>query len=342
MILSLVAEAVRSGARLRSACHELGLSVRTIQRWREYGGADRRRGPRTAPGNKLSAEEREQVLEVVNSPEFRDLSPHQIVPQLADQQVYLASESTMYRLLREQEQLAHRERSKPATSRRPDEHIATAPCQVWSWDITYLRGPVRGSFYYLYMIEDVWSRKIVGWEVYEEESMDLAACLFRTTCADLNLDPDGLVLHSDNGGPMKGATMRATLDRLGVVASFSRPRVSDDNPYSEALFRTLKYRPEYPSEAFSSLEQARAWVAAFVSWYNTEHRHSAIRFITPDERHDGRDKAVLAKRHHVYQLAREKNPERWSAQTRDWTPVETVTLNPKRTKRGTRDKDQAA
>jgi len=343
MILSLVDEAVRSGARLRKACHELGLSVRTIQRWREHdGGGDGRHGPQTAPANKLSVGERQRILATVNSPEFRDVSPHQIVPRLADQGLYLASESTLYRLLREHKQLTHRERTRPATSRRPEEHVATGPCQVWSWDITYLRGPVRGSFYYLYMLEDVWSRKIVGWQVHEEESMELAASLFKETCSWLGLDPDGLVLHSDNGGPMKGSTMLATLQRLGVVASFSRPHVSDDNPYSEALFRTLKYRPEYPSEAFTSLEHARAWTASFVAWYNTEHRHSGIRFVTPDERHDGHDRQILANRHRVYQLAREKNPERWSGQTRNWEPVEAVTLNPMRTKTDSRAQDQAA
>jgi putative transposase len=341
MILSLVDEAVGSGARLRSACHELGLSVKTIQRWRKPGGGeDGRHGPRTVPGNKLSIEERQAILDTVNSPQWRDLSPNQIVPRLADQEIYLASESTMYRILREEKQLAHREPSKPATSRRPNEHEATGPHQVWSWDITYLRGPIRGSFYYLYMLEDVWSRKIVGWQVHENESTELAAFLFMETCADLKFDPVGLVLHSDNGGPMKGSTMLATLQKLGVVASFSRPHVSDDNPFSEALFRTLKYRPEYPSEAFSSLEHARAWVSLFVTWYNTTHRHSAIRFVTPDERHDGRDKDILAKRHACTSSL--VTTERWSAQTRNWKPVETVTLNPKRTKHESRDQDQAA
>jgi transposase InsO family protein len=343
MIVSLIDEAVRSGARLRSACRELGLSPRTIQRWRSHeGGEDRRHGPRTAPANKLSVEERQKVLETVNSPEFRDLSPNQIVPRLADQQVYLASESTIYRILREEKQLAHRERSRPRKLRRPKEHVATGPWEVWSWDITYLRGAIRGSFYYLYMFEDVYSRKIVGWQIYEEESMELAASLFREICARLRLDPTGLVLHSDNGGPMKGSTMLATLQRLGVTPSFSRPRVSDDNPYSEALFRTLKYRPEYPSEAFSSLEDARAWATFFVKWYNTEHRHSAIRFVTPDERHEGRDKEILAKRHCVYQLARANNPMRWSGQTRNWEPVKTVTLNQKRTNKEVSSQDQAA
>jgi len=137
MILSIIDEAVCSGARLRKACHEMGLSVRTIQRWREHDiGEDRRHGPLTVPANKLSVDERQQILETVNSPEFRDLSPNQIVPRLADQQIYMASESTMYRILREEKQLKHRERSKPATSRRPDEHVATGPFQVWSWDIS--------------------------------------------------------------------------------------------------------------------------------------------------------------------------------------------------------------
>lgn len=334
MIVGLIDEAVGAGARLRVACRELGLNERTIQRWRTPGGAqDSRHGPRTVPANKLSVEERQKILEIVNSPEFRDLSPHQIVPRLADEATYLASESTMYRVLREHDQLKHREPAKPAKKRkRPDEHEATGPNQVWSWDITYLPSPVRGSFYYLYMLEDVWSRKIVGWQVYEEESTELASELFKETCAYLGLDPDGLVLHSDNGGPMKGATMLATLKRLGVVVSFSRPHVSDDNPYSEALFRTLKYRPDYPSQAFSSLEHAREWTLAFVTWYNTVHRHSAIGFVTPDERHQGLDTAILAKRHQVYQQARANNPERWAGETRNWKPVETVTLNPRRTK----------
>jgi transposase InsO family protein len=270
------------------------------------------------------------VLETMNLPEFRNLPPHQIVPLLADQEVYLASESTMYRILREEKQLEHRQRSRPATHSRPHEYVARGPCQVWSWDITYLRSSVRGIFFYLYMIVDVWSRKIVGWEVHECESTELAAELFRRTCTELNLDPKGLVLHQDNGSPMKGSTMLATLQSLGVIASFSRPRVSDDNPYSEALFRTLKYRPEYPSDPFESTQHARTWVASFVTWYNTEHQHSAIRFVTPEQRHQGLDQAILAKRHEVYQRAQSRNPNRWSGTTRNWEPIQDVGLNRRR------------
>ena len=187
---------------------------------------------------------------------------------------------------------------------------------------------MRGSFFYLYLIEDLYSRRIVGWEVAEEESMKTSAQLVERTCQELDVDPKGLHLHSDNGGPMKGATMLATLQRLGVVASFSRPRVSDDNPYSEALFRTLKCRPGFPNRPFRDINEARDWVRGFVRWYNTEHLHSALNFVTPEDRYRGRDKAILAARHLVYQRARKRNPERWSADTRDWSPAPAVVLNP--------------
>ena len=269
MILVLIDEAVTSGARLNRACDILGLPARTVQRWRQQGeqGFDRRLGPKTAPCNKLSPAERQTVLDITQRPEYRDLSPQQIVPRLADDGIYLASESTFYRILHEEDALHHREPSLPRSVTRPREHVAMGPYEVWSWDITYLRSAVRGSFYYLYLVEDIWSRKIVGWAVHEEESMDLAARLLDDTATRVNCDRSGLVLHSDNGGPMKGSTMLATLQRLGIVPSFSRPHVSDDNPYSEALFRTLKFRPEYPRGAFASLEAARQWVASFVAWY---------------------------------------------------------------------------
>ena len=328
MILGLVDEMTTEGVSLAAATKVLGVSSRTVERWRrQAGGEDQRRGPKREPSNKLSAKEREQVLKVADSAEYRDLSPKQIVPKLADEGTYVASESTFYRILREEGQLAHREKSRPA-SRKPDEHMATGSCQVWSWDITYLRSALRGCFFYLYLVVDIWSRKIVGWTVEESESTELAAALFCRTCADLGIDPKGLVLHSDNGGPMKGSTMLATLQRLGVVPSFSRPHVSDDNPYSEALFHTLKYRPSYPSKPFSSIEETRQWVTGFVAWYNTEHLHSAIGFVTPDDRHGGRDMLFLERRRLVYERARRKHPERWSGSTRSWEYVERVSLNP--------------
>ncbi len=270
MILGLVDEAIQGGARQLRACKTLGLRERTLQRWRKQGGGeDGRHGPKSPPPNKLTPEQRESLLHLVNAPEYRNLSPHQIVPLLADRGCYVASESTIYRYLAAADQLRHRQRSHPPVS-RPREHVATGPGQVLSWDITYLRSPVRGRFFYLYLILDVWSRKILGAKVYAEESSDLAAELFLATCQRHRLQQ--AVLHSDNGSPMKGSTMLATLQRLGVVASFSRPRVSDDNPYSEALFRTLKYRPEYPSRPFASLDEAGAWVDRFVRWYKWESR----------------------------------------------------------------------
>lgn len=330
MTIELIEEAVGTGARRWKACELLGLSLRTLQRWGIEAGEDRRKGPLSAPGNKLSELERRELLLVVNSREFRDLPPSQIVPRLADQGCYLASESTLYRLLRDEGQLAFREPSKPRTPRVVPILTAAAPNQVWSWDITYMQAARRGNFYYLYLAEDIWSRKIVGWEVHDEESMHLASSFITEICSRLDVDLAGLTLHSDNGGPMKGSTMLATLQRLGIVPSFSRPSVSDDNPFSEALFRTMKYRPAYPRRPLESLAEAQAWVTTFVAWYNTEHRHSGIRFVTPEQRHSGLDLALLAARHHLYEQARREHPERWSRDCRNWTPVELVQLNPGR------------
>ena len=329
MILEQIDTAVTSGARINKAAAIVGLSARTIFRWRDQkGGCDQRRGPTSAPANKLSDQEKQQIIEVANSAEFRDMPPKQIVPKLADKGVYIGSESSFYRVLKEHKMINHRQRSKPATRHRPNQHMASGPNQVWSWDITYLRSSVRGNFYYLYMIVDVWSRKIIAATVFEQESMELSARLLSHACFIHQVNAHGLVLHSDNGGPMKGSTMQATLKKLGVIPSFSRPMVSDDNPYSESLFRTMKYRPQYPSRAFESLKHAQGWVDQFVSWYNTCHLHSAIRFVTPDDRHYGRQDDILANRHKVYEKARCRHPNRWSRKTRNWNPVYIVWLNP--------------
>lgn len=329
MIIGLIEEAVACGARLKPAAEVAGLSARTIIRWKQApDGQDQRMGPLKAPANKLTDAERRQVLETANSPQFRDLSPKQVVPLLADLDVYVASESSFYRILRENKMMNHRQSSKPPAFNCPQAHVATGPCQVWSWDITFLRSSIRGLFFYLYMIEDVWSRKIMSARVYENESMEHSARLFTQACMLHGVEPGTLVLHSDNGGPMKGSTMLATLHKLGVVPSFSRPRVSDDNPFSEALFRTMKYRPHYPSKPFASVELAQGWVDDFVEWYNTEHLHSAIRFITPDDRHYGREQDILNHRKVVYEQARLRNPARWTGQTRNWDPVSKVCLNP--------------
>lgn len=322
----LVEEAVAGGARLSKACEVAGLPARTLQRW-VHNPVDGRKGPRRSPANRLTQRERNKVVEVATSPEFRDMSPKQIVPLLADRGTYLASESTFYRVLHD-EQLQHQRSRARAPARRPHEHIADGPWKVASWDITYLRSHVRGQFFFLYLLVDVWSRKILGWQVHESESSEHAAELVEEVRRAANRSLDGWVLHSDNGGPMKGATMLATLQRLGVVPSFSRPRVSDDNPFAESLFRTLKYRPEYPVEGFASVDDARRWVATFVHWYNHEHQHSAIGFVTPADRHTGADVEILDARRCVYERARRRHPERWSRDARSWSRPEIVTLNP--------------
>ena len=328
MTVQAVNDAVAAGARREPACEAVGLDARTLERWRGGHDDDRRRGPTTAPPNKLSAEERQELLTVMNSNAYRDLSPNQIVPLLADQERFLASESTMYRVLREESLVRHRGRSKAPVRHGPRSHAARGPNQVWSWDITYLKCPIRGVYFYLYMMVDVWSRKVVGWAVHDVECSKLAAALFERTCKAMTLNPKGIVLHADNGGPMRGSTMVATLERLGVLTSFSRPRVSDDNAFSEALFRTLKYRPDFPSKPFANLAAATTWVAGFVAWYNGKHLHSGIRFVTPDDRHHGRDIAILARRSTVYEAARAKRRNRWAGKTRNWDRVGEVVLNP--------------
>jgi putative transposase len=329
VIQGVLDQANVSGATAKAACSMLGLDARTVQRWAKRSDGDRRAGPKRAPANKLAAAESAEILRVLNTPEFRDLSPNVAVALLADRGTYLASQATMYRLLRKEGQLSHRTAAKPPIKRaKPREVRATAPNQAWSWDITYLSTVVRGSFYRLYMIMDIFSRKIVGWAVHESELGEHAARLVDAAHAAEGALP-GCVLHADNGGPMKAATMIATLERLGVVPSFSRPHVSDDNPYSESLFRTLKYCPAYPTDGiFTSLEAARAWVAEFVAWFNTEHRHSGVKFVTPDERHQGLDARILEHRAAVYAAAKRKHPGRWSGEIRDWSRIDEVRLNP--------------
>jgi hypothetical protein len=210
--------------------------------------------------------------------------------------------------------------------------VATAPGQVWCWDVTFLPARVQGRWFYLYLILDLFSRKIVGFEVHETDQAEHAAHLVRRTALAEGIHARALrpVLHGDNGPSMKATTVAAMLHWLGIAPSHSRPRVSDDNAYAEALFRTAKYRPDFPSAGFADLAAARQWAARFVLWYNHEHRHSGIRYVSPAQRHAGEDGSVLAARHALYRQAREANPRRWSGPTRDWTPVGAVTLNPER------------
>lgn len=327
-------EAVDAGATRAASCRILELSVRTMERWAskpEQG--DGRAGPLTPAPHSLTDEEKKMIIEVSNSPLYQDLCPWKIVAKLADSGRYLASESSFYRVLKAANLLNHRSKSKPGSRKRPKDLIARRPNCVWSWDITYMKSPVKGMYYYLYLTMDVFSRFIVGWVVEEVESAEHAARLMIRACREQDVTESSLTLHADNGGPMKGATMLATLQKLHVAPSFSRPSVSDDNPFSESLFKTLKYRPSYPDGAFASLDEARTWVGKFVHWYNTEHLHSGIRFVTPKSRHNGQDAEILKRRHTVYENARLANPLRWSRQTRNWSMIEEVRLNPGKEKK---------
>ena len=340
MAKQFVEEAVNQGASKTLACDLLGVSVRTLQRW-THQMDDGRKDRLQNPQNQLSDAERQAVITCCNTPAHQSLSPKQIVPRLADEGEYLASESSFYRILKDEQQLNRRGReATPKKRAKPAEHTASGPGEVLSWDITYLRTSVRGTFFYLYLFMDLYSRRIVGWEILEEESSESAAFILQNIAMKERLKAGQTVLHSDNGSPMKGATMLATMQRLGVVPSFSRPPVSNDNAYSEALFKTMKYVPSYPEQPFGSLEAAREWVNQFVLWYNQEHRHSEIQYVTPEQRHQGQDVAILAKRKQVYEAAKARNPSRWSGATRNWEPVTSVILNPRN--HNTEENKQAA
>lgn len=331
-IIHWIDDAILSGSRQSKACEVIGISAKTLQRWRKPDNIQDGRLERLQePTNKLTACERQRIINIANTPEYASLSPNKIVPKLADKGLYLGSESTFYRVLKEKNQLSHRLKAKASGGiKKPKALTATAPNQIYTWDITYLPTLVKGLFFYLYLVMDIYSRKIVGWQVHEQECNVLAADLMTDICRREGIKHNQVTLHSDNGGPMKGATMLATLQALGVIPSFSRPSVSNDNPYSESLFRTLKYRPEYPEKSFTDLNTTRTWVQGFVNWYNCEHLHSAINFVTPEQRHTGQEAEILAHRTKVYRQAKARNPERWSGDIRNWKPVKEVFLNPEK------------
>lgn len=333
MVLALLDEAQRSGARLEAGCNVMGLTKRTVQRWRKEGSetTDRRENvtARKQQPNALTEAEYQEVLEVLNSKAYRDMGPQQVVVRLADDGRYVASESTMYRVLRKEKQLKHRGLTKPKTPRPVPRLTATGPNQVWSWDITYLATTVRGSFFYLYLAVDIWSRRIVAAAVHETECAEHAATLLTGACREHGVVAGQVTWHADNGGPMRASTLLSKLEQLGVAASFCRPRTSNDNAYSESLFKTVKYTSKHPLKPFETLEQARAWLETFVRWYNTEHLHSSIRYVTPDQRHSGDEHRILARREAVYQAAKARHPNRWSTgRTRNWQPIGAVYINP--------------
>jgi len=335
-LLQAVQAARTGGARLAPACALAGIDPRTAQRWQGDSLARGDRRPdaeRPTPSHALTGAERARILEVANQPRFAETPPARIVPALADEGTYIASESSFHRVLRAAGQMNRRGRARPPRpSRPPSTHVATSPGEVWCWDMTFLPAQVQGRWFYLYLILDLYSRKIVGFEVHETDSADHAAHLARRTALTegVHASHPKPVLHGDNGATLKATTVLAMLAWLGITPSYSRPRVSDDNPFVEALFRTAKYHPAFPPKGFADLEAAWHWAADFVHWYNHAHRHSGLRYVTPAERHAGQDRTLLAHRHALYQQARTRNPRRWSGQTRNWTPIAAVTLNPER------------
>lgn len=337
--VELIKEAVANGASLNAACKEAGICSRTFDRWKKSAAetqnyVDKRTiSQRPVPLNKLSELEERQILHVMHNPKYSSLPPSQVIPILADEGVYIASESSFYRVLHKSNEQHHRGRSQKPDKRSISTHEASGPNQVYVWDITYLNGPIKGVHYYLYLITDIFSRKIIAWEVWREESAEHASeLIIRAVIAEnLTARNHPLVLHSDNGSPMKGATMLETLYALGITPSNSRPRVSNDNAFAESVFKTVKYRPNYQPKGFETLEEARQWVCEFVKWYNNDHHHSGINFLTPSQRHsEDFGLEVLSKRKAVYEEARSKNPCRWSRDTRDWSIVDKVYLNPEK------------
>jgi len=324
--VELIDEAVTAGARLFRACAVIEISTRTFSRWKHGALVDGRKGaPKTVP-RKLTDAEKDELIEVACSKEYCDQTPYEIVVDLLEKNRYIASISTFYRVLRERGLVHHRAESRaPRKSARPPELVATGPNQVWSWDITYLKTDVSGIFLYAYVIIDVWSRKIVGWEIHERDCPELAQAFFERLACSLKLE--GVRLHADNGNSMKASTILMLFYHLGIIPSFSRPRVSDDNPYSEALFKTLKYNVRYPT-FFTDLMHARSWFAGFVVWYNAEHRHSGIGYVTPQARHDGSDGELFATRNRTLALARSLHPERWGKRIAVHKADRVVYLNP--------------
>jgi transposase InsO family protein len=332
--MELLQEGLRAGASAKAIADLIGICTRTLRRWgiafEAHGfSQDRRKGSARVVGHRFSEEERQQVLAVVNDSRFADLTPAQIVAILAEEGVYVGSESTIYRIMRQEGLLNYRGRSRPPREPREAPVLeATGIHQVLAWDITLLPGPVKGHFYYLYMVMDVWSRRILGVEVHERECSKLASVFFDRICRDEGISQESAtVLHSDNGAPMRSFTLAAKMTELGVSLSFSRPRVSNDNAYAESWFRTMKYHQSYPLRRFRDLLSVKAWVDGFVDWYNAEHRHSGIKYVTPNQRHYGQADAICAIRQQTYEEARQRHPQRWSRQPRDWSQPQVVSIN---------------
>lgn len=292
---------------LAAACRSLNISRSSLYRSRQVQPEPK---PRPRPGRALSQAERTEVRQVLNSERFLDQAPRQVYATLLDQQQYLCHWRTMYRILAEHQEVRERRQSRPRPTYQKPELLATGPNQLWSWDITQLKGPQKWLYFYLYVILDVLSRYVVGWLIAEQESAELAELLIAETCAKQGIVPGQLTLHSDRGSPMKSKLVTQLLVDLGIIKSHSRPHLSDDNPFSEAQFKTLKYRPDYP-DRFEDLAYAQQWGRSTFTWYNDQHYHSPLGLLTPASVHYGQAETILVQRQQVLQTAFAAHPERF-------------------------------
>lgn len=311
-----------------AACDALGLPRSTYYRQRKEKKTGDAQRERPAPPLALSAAEEQHVLDILHEERFWDKNPYQVYATLLDEGIYLCSVRTMYRILAKNDEVRERRRQVSRPHYEKPELLATGPNQVWSWDITKLKGPTKWTYFYLYVIIDIFSRCVVGWMVAHREQATLAERLIDDTCQKQNIVSGQLTIHADRGSSMTSKKVAQLLSDLGVTKTHSRPHVSNDNPYSEAHFKTLKYCPLFPGQ-FGSLQDARAFCGDFVTWYNTEHKHSALGFLAPEQVHYGQDQEVLAQRAAVLHEAFLKNPQRFKGKVPQPLPVpEAAWINP--------------
>ena len=326
LAVELIIEANNNGARIWKACDALEISVSTFERWRKGKYTDNRKGAYKAVARKLTEEEKQKIIDVSCSSRYKDDNPYKIHATLLDNGIYIASISSFYRVLRENNLVHHRGNTRPGRSHsKPPERIATGPNQVWTWDITWIPSSIRGIFYFSYTIIDIWDRSIVKWAIHDREDDILAQELFHTAL-DENNYPDVFV-HSDNGNPMKGVSLMALFYKLEISNSYSRPRVSDDNPFIESWFKTMKYDVSYPGK-FKTITLAREWFAGFVHNYNTAHSHSGLNYMTPIQVREGKYLSIAKKRNRIMLKAKKRNPIRWSNKIKQLPEKHVVYLNP--------------
>jgi putative transposase len=290
----------------------LALGVARVSAYRFWKRKETPAAPREPfkPERSLSSAEKDQVLAVLRSERFADIAPQEVYATLLDEGVYLCSVRTMYRVLEENKEVRERRNQAAHVEYAKPELLATKPNELWSWDITKLKGPAKWSYFQLYVIIDVFSRYVVGWMVADRESSELAKRLLSETIRKQEADPSHLTIHADRGSSMKSKCVALMLSDLGVTKTHSRPHVSNDNPFSESQFKTMKYRPEFP-ERFGSIEDARAFCVDFFNWYNTEHHHSGIALLTPEMVHYGLAEQVRLNRNVTLQQAYQEHPERF-------------------------------